>query len=31
MVDDSQVVWLNAHKRYGSQPETFVTISYAAR
>ena len=31
MVDDSQVIWLNAHKRYGSQSETFVTISYAAR
>jgi Holliday junction resolvase RusA-like endonuclease len=31
MVDDSQVIWLNAHKRFGSQSETFVTISYAAR
>ena len=31
MVDDSQVVWLNAHKRYGSQSETFVTISYGSR
>ena len=31
MVDDSQVVWLNAHKRFGSQSETFVTISYGSR
>lgn len=29
--DDSQVIYLNAMKRYGDRSETFVTISYAAR
>jgi Holliday junction resolvase RusA-like endonuclease len=31
MADDSQVVWLNAHKRYGNTSETLVTISYGSR
>lgn len=29
--DDSQVIYLNAMKRFGDRSETVVTISYAAR
>ena len=29
--DDSQVIYLNAMKRFGDKSETVVTISYAAR
>ena len=29
--DDSQVIYLNAMKRFGDMSETVVTISYAAR